>query len=154
MYEPSSARLRIVKSRISEAAWAARVKAARRDEQKLLAILASIEQGASKNEAIRRCLPKSKRSWAMHYLEQYQQEGLEALIDARTPREPQVSGECKLVLETAREANPALTERVMFYENPRDPEMTAALQEASRRLNMRKLFREDRPVAYCCSEAP
>jgi hypothetical protein len=109
MYEPSSARLRIVRSRISEAAWSARVKAARRDEQKLLAILTDIEQGASKNEAIRRWLPKSKRSWAIHYLEQYQQEGLEALIDARTPREPQLSGECKLVLETAREANRALT---------------------------------------------
>jgi len=56
MDESTSARLRIVKSRISEAAWAARLKAARRDERKLLAVLADIEQGMSKNEAIRRHL--------------------------------------------------------------------------------------------------
>jgi hypothetical protein len=59
MDEPSSARLRIVKSRISSAAWAARVKAARRDEEKLLAVLADVEQGVSVNEAIRRHLPRS-----------------------------------------------------------------------------------------------
>jgi hypothetical protein len=109
MDEPSSTKLRIVKSRISEAAWNKRVKAARRDEQKLLEVLDDIQQGASLNEAIRNRLPKSKRSWAMHHLERYKQEGLEALIDARTPREPQVSAECKMVLEAAREANPELT---------------------------------------------
>ena len=109
MDEPISARLRIVKSRISEEAWAARLKAARRAEQKLLAVVADIEQGMTKNEAIRRHLPKSKRSWAIHHLEPYRREGFEALIDARTPRDPQVSAECKMVLETAREANPELT---------------------------------------------
>ena len=84
MDEPSSARLRIVKSRISSAAWAARVRAAQRDEEKLLTVLADVEQGVSVNEATRRHLP-------------------------RTPRESMVSHECTMVLESAREANPTLT---------------------------------------------
>jgi len=109
MDEPHSVKLRIVKSRISGAAWAARLEAARRDEQVLLAVLADVEQGLSVNEAIRQRLPGSRRSWAIHRLARYRQEGLEGLIDARTPREPTVSQECRLVLESAREANPKLT---------------------------------------------
>jgi hypothetical protein len=45
-------------------------------------------------------------------------------------------------------------ERVVFYENPRDPEMTTALQEVCRRLNKQKLARENRTITYCCCEAP
>lgn len=109
MDEPKSIKLRIVKSRISEDAWNKRVEAARCEEQKLRAILADVSRGATLNEAIRSHVPPSRRSWVIHHLEGYKRDGLEALIDARTPREPQISFECRTVLEVAREANPKLT---------------------------------------------
>jgi Fe2+ transport system protein B len=39
-------------------------------------------------------------------------------------------------------------ERVIFYENPRDPEINQALRVACRRLNRRKLQREGRRLLY------
>jgi hypothetical protein len=45
-------------------------------------------------------------------------------------------------------------ERVFFYENPRDPEVNAALNDACRRLNDRKLIREGRRLRYAVEPAP
>ena len=39
-------------------------------------------------------------------------------------------------------------ERVFFYENPRDPDINAALADACRRLNARRLSREGRRLFY------
>jgi hypothetical protein len=39
-------------------------------------------------------------------------------------------------------------ELVLFHENPRDPEVTAALRDACRRLNSRKLERDGRRIRY------
>ncbi len=39
-------------------------------------------------------------------------------------------------------------ERVVFYENPRDPEVTEALRHACRRLNERELKREGRRLCF------
>lgn len=39
-------------------------------------------------------------------------------------------------------------ERIIFYENPRDPEVTGALQDACRRLNQRSLQRDGRRLHY------
>ena len=44
-------------------------------------------------------------------------------------------------------------ERIVFYENPRDPEVTAALHDACRRLNHRKLQREGRRLHYAVEVA-
>ena len=43
---------------------------------------------------------------------------------------------------------------VIFYENPRDPEVTKALRAACKRLNDRKLERDGRRVSYYVEEAP
>jgi hypothetical protein len=45
-------------------------------------------------------------------------------------------------------------ERVIFYENPRDPEVNAALHDACRRLNQRNLQREGRRLRYAIEAAP
>jgi hypothetical protein len=45
-------------------------------------------------------------------------------------------------------------ERVVFYENPRDPEVTEALRDACRRLNARHLQREGRRLSYAVEPAP
>jgi hypothetical protein len=41
---------------------------------------------------------------------------------------------------------------VIFYANPRDPEVTEALQEACKRLNARKLVRDERCIRYYVEE--
>jgi hypothetical protein len=109
VYEPSSSQLKIVKSRISASSWAKRVDAAKQDEQVLLEVIEEMDGGASENAAIATVLPASRRSWAIHRLAQYREQGLECLIDSRTPREPAVSRACKSALEAAREANPRLS---------------------------------------------
>ena len=108
-HEPKSAKLQIVKSRISATSWARRVEAGKRSEQVLLQILDQTDGGASENVAIAAVLPESRRSWAIHRLVQYRECGLESLIDSRTPREPTVTRACKGVLEAARDANPRLS---------------------------------------------
>ena len=45
-------------------------------------------------------------------------------------------------------------ERVVFYENPRDPEATAALRHACRRLNERQLKRDGRLLLYLIEPPP
>ena len=45
-------------------------------------------------------------------------------------------------------------ERVVFYENPRDPEVSAALHDACRRLNQRTLQREGRRLRFAVEAAP
>jgi len=45
-------------------------------------------------------------------------------------------------------------ERVVFYENPRDPEVTAALTDVCRRLNQRDLQREGRRLRYALEPLP
>lgn len=45
-------------------------------------------------------------------------------------------------------------ERVVFYENPRDPEINEALKDACRRLNQRNLQRDGRQLTYAVEELP
>ena len=112
MYEPLMPKLAVVKSRISPEAWEARVAAARREEEHILAIKARVDEGLSLNEAIRRSVPASRRSWVRRKWPRYQTEGMEALIDQRIPREPKVTKLCADVIEGARAADPTVT-RVM-----------------------------------------
>ena len=109
MYEPASARLVMVKTRISAAAWEARVAAARAAEAVLTAIAARVKGGASLNAAVKAEVPKSRRSWVIHHWAKFQEEGLESLIDARVPREPKVAKESGPLIEAAREANRHIT---------------------------------------------
>jgi hypothetical protein len=46
------------------------------------------------------------------------------------------------------------TERIVFYENPRDPEMTEALRGACKRLRERKLNRDNRRLIYEMASPP
>jgi hypothetical protein len=109
--EPTSTELIRVKSRISGESWRRRVAQARRDEPLVKRILAAVARGKSLNAAIAKVLPKNRRSWALRRIPAYREQGFEALIDARTPREPAVSAACRQVVQAAREANPRLTSK-------------------------------------------
>ena len=109
VYEPVSAELVRVKSRISADSWQRRVEQAQRDEVPARAILDKVAAGMSLNEAITKVLPAKRRSWAMRHIPAYRKLGFEALIDARTPREPKVSSACAQAVQTAREQNPRVT---------------------------------------------
>lgn len=52
-----------------------------------------------------------------------------------------------------KEIEPTL-ERIVFHENPRDPEVNAALHDACRRLNQRNLQRDGRRLRYAVEPAP
>jgi hypothetical protein len=109
MYEPTLPRLAVVKSRISVESWEARVEAARRDAAVLGLIAARVDAGATLDEAIRREVPRSRRSWVIRHWGSYRKEGFEGLIDERVPREPRLAKESGPLIEAAREANPKVT---------------------------------------------
>ena len=109
VYEPNSPALAVVKSRLSPTSWSARVEAARQGDEVLRRIEARVKQGATLNEATAAELPKSRRSWVMGHWKRWRQEGLEALIDARLPREPTLSRECEAIIQAARQADPTVT---------------------------------------------
>lgn len=56
-------------------------------------------------------------------------------------------------LRGRKEIEPSL-ERIIFYENPRDPQITAALHAACRCLNRRNLQREGRRLRYAVEPPP
>jgi hypothetical protein len=98
-----------VKSRLSAASWEARVAEAQRAERTIKQLLATVERGASLNEAIAKHLPARRRGWALRQVGRYREEGFDGLIDTRMPREPRISGTCSDLLQGARQANPRLT---------------------------------------------
>jgi hypothetical protein len=102
-------RLIRVRSRVTDATWTQRVEQATRDEVVIKRILAAEARGRSLNEAIAKELPASRRSWALRRIPSYREQGFEALIGARLPREAQVSVACRQTVQAAREANPRLT---------------------------------------------
>jgi len=109
VYEPVAAELVRVKSRISADSWQQRIEKAQRDEPLVRAILDKVANGMSLNAAIAKVLPANRRSWALRRIPAYGEQGFEALIDARTPREPKVSGACAQAVQAAREVNPRVT---------------------------------------------
>lgn len=109
MYEPISSKLTIVRSRISPESWAARVERARESVKVMEAIAARVEGGESLNQAIRAVVPASRRSWVIAHWKAFRQEGFEALIDTRIPREPTLSRSCEGIIQGARAANPKVT---------------------------------------------
>ena len=109
MYEPTSLPLIRVRSRVTDATWQLRVAQATRDEVVIKRIVAAEAKGLSLNEAIAKELPANRRSWALRRIPSYRELGFEALIDARTPREAEVSVACRQAVQAAREANPRLT---------------------------------------------
>ncbi len=72
-------------------------------------VAASVDTGASLDEAIRREVPKSRRSWVIRHWKSYRRDGFEGLIDERVPREPRLAKECGPLIEAAREANANVT---------------------------------------------
>jgi hypothetical protein len=107
--EPTNPDLIRVKSRVTAETWQKRVAQAKADESTVKAILKRVAEGASLNTAIAKELPENRRSWAIRQVPAYRRRGIEALIDARLPREPKVSIRCREVVQKAREANPRLT---------------------------------------------
>ena len=102
-------RLARVQSRVSPASWQKRVERAQLDEDLILAILQQVDRGTSLNEAMAEVLPASRRGWALRRIARYQAEGLGALIEARLPREPEISVVCRQALQVARAANPQVS---------------------------------------------
>lgn len=109
VYEPTSLTLIRVRSRVTDATWEQRVEQASRDEIVIKRILAEETKGRSLNEAIAKVVPANRRSWALRRIPSYREQGFEALIDARTPREANVSTACRQAVQAAREANPRVT---------------------------------------------
>lgn len=109
MYEPTDPTLQRVKSRISAASWEHRIEQARADERVIKEIIEETSRTGVLNHAIAKLLPAARRSWAMRRVAAYRKGGFEALIEARTPREPTVSRACRDALQSARGANPRLT---------------------------------------------
>ena len=105
-YEPKSPKLLRVKSRISAQSWDRRVEEAQAAETLVKRILRRVQRGSSLNGAIEKELPPERRSWAVRRIPAYRRQGFEALIDARTPRAPQLSAACRQAVQRAREANP------------------------------------------------
>lgn len=97
-----------VKSCISSESWLKRVEQARSDEVVVRAILEETAHGGSLNAAIAKVLPKRRRSWARRRIPAYREQGFEALISARVPREPKISVACRQAVQAARAANPRL----------------------------------------------
>jgi hypothetical protein len=109
VYEPTSLTLLRVRSRVTDATWAQRVKQATADEVVLKRVLAEEAKGRSLNEAIAKVLPASRRSWALRRIPNYRVQGFEALIDARLPREAKVAQACRQAVQAAREENPRIS---------------------------------------------
>ena len=107
--KPTTPDLIRVKSRISAESWRRRVEQARHDEVEIKKVLDEEAKGLSLNRAIAKVLPTQRRSWALRRIPAYREQGFEALIDSRTPREPEVSTACRHAVQAAREANPRLT---------------------------------------------
>jgi hypothetical protein len=108
-YEPNSPHLQRVKSRLSPISWSRRVEAAQQAEPIIRRILSRVRRGTSLNRAINTELPPSRRSWALRRIPAYRARGLEALIDGRLPREPQMSATCRQALQKARTDDPKVT---------------------------------------------
>jgi hypothetical protein len=66
---------------------------------------------------------------------------------AATPMTPHTFATRVFGIRGRREVRPE-EERIYFYENPRDPDINAALADACRRLNARRLSREGRRLRY------
>jgi hypothetical protein len=107
--EPTTPDLIRVKSRISAESWRRRVEQAHDDEVAIKKIVDAEAKGLSLNRAIAKVLPANRRSWALRRIPAYKEQGLEALIDTRIPREPKVSTACRHAVQAARAANPQLT---------------------------------------------
>ena len=73
-----------------------------------------VAKGSSLNAAIRKAVPAKRRSWVIRNWHAFQREGFEALVDLRTPREPELSRACEGIIQAARETDPKVTaERVL-----------------------------------------
>jgi len=73
------------------------------------AISKLVAEGVAINEAIRRTVEKSRRSWVFRHWESFKRDGFEALIDERLPREARDSRHGESLVEAARLANPNVT---------------------------------------------
>lgn len=109
VYEPKSPNLNIVKSRISQQSWEDRVTKAQKGARALDKIAKRVSAGESLNQATRRVVPTSRRSWVMRNWSKYMELGLEALIDTRIPRDSRLSSMCGPIIEVARLADPKVT---------------------------------------------
>lgn len=66
-------------------------------------------RGLSVTRAILEVVRPARQGWAKRHWSAYRRDGLEALIDARLPREPKVTRACTEAVQAARLANPKLT---------------------------------------------
>jgi hypothetical protein len=109
MYQPTTPRLIIAKSRISQESWDKRVSEAEAAKKIVEDIEQRVAFGLSLNLAISLVLPKEKRSWAIRSVSAFREGGFETLIDARMPPAPKLSRHCKDIINTAILTNSSVT---------------------------------------------
>jgi hypothetical protein len=85
------------------------VEAAQKADALLARIAARVKQGDTLNEATAGEAPRSRRSWVMRHWKRWQKEGVEALIDARLPREPRLSRLSEGIIQAACQAEPQVS---------------------------------------------
>jgi hypothetical protein len=102
-----------IQSRISAISWENRVAEARAAEAQIKEVIALVEGGDSLNTALDKVIAGArglglKRTSLQRWLARYRQQGLEGLVDARTPRERKLTNDCRRSIEALRVANPKI----------------------------------------------
>lgn len=105
MYEPKSQRLKRVRSRISAENWETRVAEAKRAEKKVQQVEALMKGGLTLRAALVQMGGGDPRSSLHRWVMRYREQGLEGLVDARTPRTRNMTRECRAQLEGLRRAD-------------------------------------------------
>jgi transposase len=95
MYEPKSQGLKRVRSVISASNWDKRVAQAKELEGKILEVKALVQGGLSLNVAVTKVGGRYRPSTLKRWSCRYGKEGLDGLIDTRTPREMRLGSETK-----------------------------------------------------------
>jgi transposase len=109
MREPKRRRLKRVQSRISPESWEKRVAEAKKAEEFVLEVEALVKGGSSLNTALAKVgAGAAKRSSLLRWVTRYRADGLEGLIDARTPREPKLTEGCRRSIEALRQTSPRI----------------------------------------------
>ena len=163
MYHPTTPRLVIAKSRISQESWDRRVSKAEAAKTVVEDLERRVAFGLSLNLAIKLVLPKDKRSWAIRAVPAFRKGGFEALIDARMPPAPKLSRRCKDLIRTATLANPKVTfeqllsilEDQIVGKLPDESTIKGELRKAdARRRYAEKTQREQQPPQTVVEELP
>lgn len=117
-----------------------------------------VGEGVALNEAIRRSVPKSRRSWVFRHWASFRRDGFEALIDERLPREASTFPAYENLVEVAREANSRVTVEevltILEKQGVRVLPTEARVRRCFRRVDARKRHGEKKSAEVEIIELP